>query len=879
MKRRLLLLACLILSIAGCGGGDSESERSKPSSELTVILSGGPQIEIPFNSLWEDPGVTVTGDNADSASIVKEGEVDTSAAGNYEITYTATTTNGESDSAVRVVTVNPQQFTLTLSSFGDGTINIEGGTQTQDCTSDTCRISINEGATVQLTPTAADGYTFKGWEFCDSVTNDQCEKTVTSNTLVSATFLSTAQPVAKSNIVTLSEEQIKAIQNYDADSDIIEFKPSTDLNGIDVGTVMISKGVFFSDNDPQNIEIYFARRVRELIVLNGATIIVKTVKVPLSDIFDSGTLSTAEAEAKKTKSVRRSASYSLPIDVKLHDNFVIQGQISFSANPSYDIEFSSFGKIKNARALVRLSQGAQLTLQIKDEISYQPRPIHLATKQLTPIIIPTPISIPVVLVPEVKFSIVPKAVAEAAINPSVSISNNIIAGATYSANNGWTNLGDFSQSTTATVGQVKGRAATEAILVAEVSTKIYDLAGPMVSAGPGAGLEAILALPPTDDCVFEYGSYFKLAANVGGEFSAFGSELKYEAKVIDKSFPVGGKRCMEDTEPPTTPTSVTAEAISNESINVGWDASEDNVRVAHYEIWRKELPSSIANRLESKWIETEFTDNALESDQEYCYFLYAVDGKGNVSEEPSQHACATTLTGEDVTAPTPPANLNAEALSTSAITLTWHPSSDDVEVTSYVVYEELGNQRYALNQVESNMKQYDVGGLTADTEYCFSVVALDAAGNTSEASNIACATTKEAEMARWTMRLACQRQTPIISEPVDLDENVSSRVDVAGVGTDYNGTGLSYILNGDYTPNNGNITARITWRFENTSRRRVDEFTANLSSGNTGRVVMDQIEVTGCTADIQFIREDQSGKVRSIEPHVNNNTGMNFGHY
>ena len=875
-----LLTLILMVGVAGCGGGSDSGTK-----QLNVELVGGATVEIPFGSLWEDPGVTVSGDNASPVEIVIKGKVDTSTPGDYEIVYMATTADGRSGSANRIVTVNPRQFLLTVSSFGDGTIYVTGTNIDEQCSSGTCRFNIDEGAAITLTAATSAESEFEAWDFCDSVSGSQCMKTVNANVLVSATFLPTAAPTVKSNVVTLSDDQIKGIQGYSSDSNVIEFMPGTDLSGINVDTIIVSKGIYLGDGDPGNIEIYFARRVREIIELTGSTVIVKTVKVSLGDIFDSGSLSIRESVTQKKSNILASksnvlaskVSYSLPVDVKVGSNFTVQGQISFDVDPSYNIEFEGFGRIKSARAIVRLSHSSQLGLEIKDALETPGKKFKLGSRKITPIIIPTPVGVPVVLVPEVTFYLAPKAVAEASLNPSVSVSNTTIAGAHYHVNSGWTNLGEYSQSVTGTVGQVKGRIAAEVLVVAEIATEVYDLAGPLLSAGPGAGVEAVVAVPPTDNCAFEYGFYFKLGANIGGKFSAFGKELKYEAKVIDESFPVGGKRCIEDSEPPSTPLLVKAEALSDENIQVSWGAAQDNVRVAHYEIWRRSGPLQMATRIQDKWVGTEFTNTGLEGQEEYCYFLFAVDGKGNISEEPSQLACATTKDAEDVTVPTAPQNLTAEVLSTSAISLSWQPSSDDIAVASYIVYEQSDSQHYALSQTAPDQIQYDVGGLTADTEYCFSVSAIDEAGNESEFSNTVCTTTLAPELAEWRMLLGCQGSEPIIEEAVDLDENVSSRIDVAGIGNDYDGTGLSYVLGGTYAAESGDLSASITWRFEGSINRRVDEFTANLSSGDTGRVPMNQVEVTGCDADVQFVRAELANKPSARGINISESSDVNIG--
>lgn len=90
----------------------------------------------------------------------------------------------------------------------------------------------------------------------------------------------------------------------------------------------------------------------------------------------------------------------------------------------------------------------------------------------------------------------------------------------------------------------------------------------------------------------------------------------------------------------------------------------------------------------------------------------------------------------DTTAPSTPANLAASAVSTSQINLTWSASTDSVGVTGYVVFR--GGVQIATPATNS----YSDTGLSASTNYSYTVKAKDAAGNTSAASAAANATTQ-----------------------------------------------------------------------------------------------------------------------------------------
>ena len=105
------------------------------------------------------------------------------------------------------------------------------------------------------------------------------------------------------------------------------------------------------------------------------------------------------------------------------------------------------------------------------------------------------------------------------------------------------------------------------------------------------------------------------------------------------------------------------------------------------------------------------------------------DENGNTS---TQNQTVIVL---DAIAPTQPTSLSASGTTTTTTNLTWTASTDNVGVIGYDVYR--GTTLIATVAATN----YAVTGLTANTAYTFSVIAKDAAGNTSISSNIANVTT------------------------------------------------------------------------------------------------------------------------------------------
>ena len=185
-----------------------------------------------------------------------------------------------------------------------------------------------------------------------------------------------------------------------------------------------------------------------------------------------------------------------------------------------------------------------------------------------------------------------------------------------------------------------------------------------------------------------------------------------------------------DTQAPTVPAGVSAQAISSSQINLSWTASTDNIGVTGYRIYRN-------GALIGASAITSYSNTGLSASTAYTYRVSAYDAAGNVSSQ-SSSISATTLSGGgggDTQAPTVPAGISWQAISTSEIILSWTASTDNVGVTGYSIYSD------GTLIVTSATNSYSDSGLSASTTYTYSVSAYDAAGNASSQSSSASATT------------------------------------------------------------------------------------------------------------------------------------------
>jgi fibronectin type 3 domain-containing protein len=94
---------------------------------------------------------------------------------------------------------------------------------------------------------------------------------------------------------------------------------------------------------------------------------------------------------------------------------------------------------------------------------------------------------------------------------------------------------------------------------------------------------------------------------------------------------------VSDTIAPSTPTNLSASAISSSQINLSWTVSTDNVGVTGYKIYRggNQIGTSATNN---------YSDSGLTASTAYSYTVSSYDGAGNNSSQ-SSSAGATTQAG------------------------------------------------------------------------------------------------------------------------------------------------------------------------------------------------------------------------------------------
>ncbi len=180
-----------------------------------------------------------------------------------------------------------------------------------------------------------------------------------------------------------------------------------------------------------------------------------------------------------------------------------------------------------------------------------------------------------------------------------------------------------------------------------------------------------------------------------------------------------------EMEAPSSPMNVEYSDVTDSSVTLSWDASEDNVKVEGYRVYRDKIEIGITT-------DTRYIDTSVEKGNVYTYMVKAFDPSGNLSEESN----SIVLDMRNQQAPTTPANLHIIDKTSTTVTLSWDASTDNGDSLEYMIY-----QGTSCIGIASNSTNYLVTGLEQGTEYNFSIIAKDLDGNISDASEILTVTT------------------------------------------------------------------------------------------------------------------------------------------
>jgi chitodextrinase len=178
-----------------------------------------------------------------------------------------------------------------------------------------------------------------------------------------------------------------------------------------------------------------------------------------------------------------------------------------------------------------------------------------------------------------------------------------------------------------------------------------------------------------------------------------------------------------DNQAPTSPSNLVATATTETTTNLSWTAATDNVTVTDYEVFQEGVSIGFTGG------NTTFEVSGLAPQTTYNFTIAAIDAAANSSVQ-SNSVSVTTLALPDTEAPTVPTALIANNITTTSVSLNWTAATDNVAVIDYEVFQDgvsIG--------LTGGTATFEVSALAPETDYNFTVVALDAATNVSAQSN------------------------------------------------------------------------------------------------------------------------------------------------
>ena len=210
-----------------------------------------------------------------------------------------------------------------------------------------------------------------------------------------------------------------------------------------------------------------------------------------------------------------------------------------------------------------------------------------------------------------------------------------------------------------------------------------------------------------------FSTYSVVAFDIDGNFSSRTEGLL----VPEPSSPI------DPDSPPTQPQTLlgTSEAGSDgDTISLSWQASEDNVRVLGYNVYRN-----------NNYVDTVLSSNyslIVPTGSINSFYVVAFDAQNNFSEPSAPVVLPETSDDRVDEPPTVPSGLAGRVDEASGtVELTWLPSSDDIEVAGYNVYR---NNSYVDTVFDNRYS----GSVEPGQIYSFYVVAFDVGRNFSAAS-------------------------------------------------------------------------------------------------------------------------------------------------
>lgn len=169
---------------------------------------------------------------------------------------------------------------------------------------------------------------------------------------------------------------------------------------------------------------------------------------------------------------------------------------------------------------------------------------------------------------------------------------------------------------------------------------------------------------------------------------------------------------------PATPTGLAAHNITSTTAQITWTAQPD---AASYIVFRNNQQVQEVNG-------ASFQDQGLTPNTAYSYKVQAKSASGLTSAQ-SVALNIQTSAANTIEKPTAPAHLHSMGTIAHSVSLMWGPSTHSQGIQHYEIFQ------HGVKVAQTTATQYNVTGLSADTQYKFTVKAVSQNNISSDPSN------------------------------------------------------------------------------------------------------------------------------------------------
>ncbi|MFS1516920.1 glycosyl hydrolase [Bacillus sp. SCS-151] len=259
--------------------------------------------------------------------------------------------------------------------------------------------------------------------------------------------------------------------------------------------------------------------------------------------------------------------------------------------------------------------------------------------------------------------------------------------------------------------------------------------------------------------------------------------------------PPGGGNTDPDIEAPSSPENLQLSGKTASTVDLTWAEATDDTGVVAYDIYQDgEQVASTPS--------VTYQITGLTGETTYTFEVIARDAAGNLSNPSNSLIVTTDPAPDDNEAPTAPTNVDYSSKSETTVDLTWRAATDNIAVEGYDVYQD------GVYVGSTTATAYQVTGLTTNTTYTFEIIAKDAVGNESVASNQLIITTDATPGSGGNNEIVTDNYTINI-----IDQGTDITFKFTPTGNVSNFVDLHYKINNGAQQNVRMIENGVTWEY------------------------------------------------------------------